>query len=313
MLLRTVIVAAALMLQSCTQPAVKVAPPPPAPKQEQAAREVVILVSENIPAYSDVAKALARKLGKRATVRYLGESQIENIRTLAAYKNDENRQFVSIGLNAALAAKTLEDRQVVFCQVFNYEDYDLLTPRHKGVSMMPSMPRTFGTWRALAPRLTEVGVISGPGFEDLIQVARAAARKYGITLHHRVVNSDKEYQYAYKEMAETVQGYWLIPDNRVLSGNILRDVMTFSIRNSKQVAVFNEELLDLGGLFSTTSDYQDIAQEVLHRLEQAQDTDDIPGPDIVYLDRSILHINPMMAQRLSLQIPAQYRKYENVR
>jgi hypothetical protein len=83
------------------------------------------------------------------------------------------------------------------------------------------------------------------------------------------------------------------------------------VRNSKQVAVFSEELLNLGGLFSTLSDNQDIAEQVLDRLEQAQNKDTIPGPDIVYLDKLDLRINSVMAQRLNLEIPEQYRKYEH--
>ncbi len=268
-------------------------------------------MSEDIPAYSKVAKALAKELGPRGSIQYLNGSPYENIKVLAAYKNDGNKQFVSIGLNASIAAKTLTHRQVVFCQVFNYPDYELLTSRHKGVSMMPSISKTFATWRELAPNITDIGVISGPGFEDMIQTARAAAKNYGITLYHETVKSDKEYQYAYRQLADKVQGYWLLPDNRVLSGNILRDVMTFSVRNKKQVAVFNEELLNMGGLFSTSTDHQDIAQQVLDRLEHAQQKETIPGPNIVYPDKLILSINPVMAQRLNLEIPESYRKYEH--
>ncbi len=299
-----------LLLQGCAQPkqlpAAKAAPP------KAAAMQVVILVSEDIPAYSEVAKALAKRLGQRGKVRYLnGGSQVENIKLLAEYKNDEHKQFVSIGLNASVAAKSLTNRQVVFCQVFNYQDYALLSARHKGVSMMPSMSGTFSAWRALAPNTTDIGVISGPGFDDVIQTARAAARSHGLTLHHEAVNSDKEYQYAYKQMSSKVQGYWLLPDNRVLSGNMLRDVMTFSVRNGKQVAVFSEELLNLGGLFSTVGDNQDIAQQVLDRLEQAQNKEAIPGPDIVHPDKLNLRINSVMAQRFNLEIPERYKKYAN--
>jgi len=311
MYLRLTIVTAALILQSCTH-LINVTPPKSAtnPPIEPAIKEVVILVSEDIPAYSKVAKALAKQLGQRGRIQYLNGSPFENIKMLAGYKNDDNKQFVSIGLNASIASKTLTNRQVVFCQVFDYPDYELLTARHKGVSMMPSMSKTFATWRGLAPNIADVGVISGPGFDDMIQTARAAAKSYGITLYHETVTSDKEYQYAYKQLSDKVQGYWLLPDNRVLSGNILRDVMTFSVRNKKQVAVFSEELLNLGGLFSTISDDQEIAQQVLDRLEQAQKKETIPGPDIVYPDKLILRINPVMAQILKLEIPESYRKYE---
>ena len=306
---RLMFVTVALILQGCARPVLNVTPPN-LPVQP-AISGVVILVSEDIPAYSKVAKELAKQLGQRSSIQYLNGSTLENIKMLAAYKNDENKQFVSIGLNASIAARTLIHRQVVFCQVFDYPDYELLTSRHKGVSMMPSISKTFAVWRELAPNITDIGVISGPGFEEMIQAARAAAKNYGITLYHETVKSDKEYQYAYKELADKVQGYWLLPDNRVLSGNILRDVMTFSVRNKKQVAVFSEELLNLGGLFSTVTDPQNIAQQVLDRLEQAQQKETIPGPNIVYPDKLILTINPVMAQRLNLDVPESYRRYEH--
>jgi ABC-type uncharacterized transport system substrate-binding protein len=302
-------ITAAMLLHGCVKPPQKEAPPPPPPVVKRPAPEVVVLVSENVPAYTKVANLLARQLGKRGSVRYLTNSQTENLRMLEPYKGDERKQFVSVGLSASVAAKSLVTSEVVFCQVFNYQDYGLLSGRHKGVSMMPSFSRTFAAWRAIAPGTTDVGVIAGQGLDDMIDAASAMAKKHGITLHYATVNSDKEYLFAYKQMAEKVQGYWLLPDNRVLSGNALREVMTFSVRNSKQVVVFSDELLNLGGLISATSDYRNVAQEVLDRLESGQDKDGIPGPDVTYLDRAVLRINPVMAQRLGLTIPKQYQKY----
>lgn len=307
---RLLLITVAMLLHGCAQPPKTELPaPPPPPVAKRPAPEVVILVSENTPAYSRVANLLARQLGRRGSVRYLSPSLSESTRMLEPYKNDDRKQFVSIGLSASIAAKSLVNRQVVFCQVFNYQEYGLLSAKHKGVGMLPSMSRTFAAWRAVAPATTDVGVISGPGLDDMMQVASAVAKKHGITLHYATVNSDKEYLFTYKQMADKVQGYWLLPDNRVLSGNALRDVMTFSVRNSKQVVVFNDELLNLGGLISATSDYRNIAQEVLDRLEAAQDKESIPGPDIVYLERAVLRINPVMAQRFNLEIPKQYKKY----
>ena len=310
-----------LLLQGCVQPKLEEAPvAKPAlpekvlPKKVQlkpVAPEVVVLVSDDIPAYNNVAKALVKQLGRRGSIRYLKGSRIENIKILTKYKNDKHKQFVSIGLKASVAAKSLVNRQVVFCQVFNYQDYGLLSARHKGVSMMPSASRIFRTWRALSPNITDIGIISGPGFDDMMQLAKAAARNLGITLHYKSVKSDKEYQFAYKQMASKVQGYWVLPDNRVLSGAILRDVMTFSVRNSKQVAVFNKELLSLGGLFTTISDNRDVVLKVLSRLKRAQNKKTIPGLGIIYPNNLELSINPVMAKRLNLKIPNKYKKYIN--
>lgn len=315
---RLIFILVMAILFGCAQPK-SVAPVPvpepvtvaPAPVRKIHPPQVVIFTSEDIPAYSEVAKSLAKQLGRRGSVLYLTGNPLEDLRLAGKFQNEERTQFVSIGLPAAVAAKTLINKQMIFCQVYNYQDYDLLTPRHKGVSMLPSFTKTFNAWRALSPAAKQIGVISGPGFEDVIQSARGAAKAYGFTLLHEVVNSDKEYQYTYKNMSKKVQGYWLLPDNRVLSENMLRDIMTYSVRNSKQVAVFSEELLKLGGLFSTGSDYQDIANQVFQRLEQAQaqNKDTIPGPDIVYPDKMNLRINSVMASRLGISIPSQYKKY----
>lgn len=312
---------ALIALQGCAQPPQSepaIAEPeqktstPIAPSKKKAIPiQVVIFVSDDIPAYTEVANHLAKELGQRGSIHYLTGSQVDNIKTVAQFKSEEHIQFVSIGLNASIATKSLANKQVVFCQVYNYQDYALLTPRHKGVSMLPSLAKTFSTWRSLAPGTTHIGVISGPGFDDVIKTARTAARIYGFTLHHEAVNSDKEYQYAYKKMSKKVQGYWLLPDNRILSEHILRDVMTYSVRNRKQVVVFSEELLKLGGLFSIHSDHRDIAQQVLTRLEQAQAKETIPGPDMVYLEKLDLRINTVMARHFNIVIPKQFRKYAN--
>lgn len=317
--LSTVIYLSFLLL-GCTQPKpaeITTVPEPVVAKKiskpeipKEIPKEVVILVSEDVPAYSQVAQAVAKNLGQRGSVHYLKKSQFDNLKMLAAYKDDKNKQFVSIGLNASVTAKSLEDSQVIFCQVFNYQDYDLLSERHKGVSMVP-ISRTFATWRALSPGITDIGVISGPGLDEMIHAAKTVAEKHGITLHYKTVNSDKEYQFAYKGMADEVQGFWLLPDNRVLSSSMLSEVMTYSVRNGKQVAVFNDELLNLGGLFSVTSDPQDVAQQVLDRLEQSDKKDIIPGDNIGYLDKAVVRINSVMAQRLNLNIPKQFNKYKN--
>lgn len=270
--------------------------------------QVSVLINENTPAYTDVARELSRLLGQRGATQLLNSSQLKNLNLINTLKNSENTQVVSIGLNASIAAKSLSNKSVVFCQVFNYQEYGLVSSRHKGISMLPAPQQIFRTWRNLSSTVTDIGVITGPGFDDVIETARAAAKLYLINLHHETVKSDKELQFAYKKMSKHVQGFWLLPDNRVLSGNSLREIMNFSVLNSKMVVVFNEELLKLGGLFSITPDPHDIAVQVFERLEQSAGKEAIPGPDIVYPDKFKLRINAVMANNLGLEIPEHYRK-----
>ncbi len=274
---------------------VKKAPPAPPP--------LLILVSEAIPAYQQVAEALVGHFPKRSTVVQLSSQIAQRQQLTALLKKPEYQQFVAIGLAAAKEAKQLagSEDEVVFCQVFNYQDHQLVGPRYKGVGSLPGTAAMFARWHEISPALQSVAVITGPGLEQELEEASARALEHGISLQRRVVHSDKEMLFEYKQLAPSVQGLWLLPDNRVLSGRTIKELMSFSVRNSKQVAVFNESILRLGGLLSVTSRPEEIASRVAQRLREAQQQEGIPGPALRLLEDGDIQINSIVARRYNEQ------------
>lgn len=284
-------------------PVVRQAPPQkPPPKRVSSLRPlppVVILVSESIPAYQQVAAQLQRLLPGRTTVFYPSDESPASVQQRAALRRPEYQQFVAIGLGAAREARALAggEDELIFCQVLNYQEYDLIGPRAKGVGALPGVGAMFATWGEMSPAVKEVGVITGSGLESVVEAASREAATHGITLRHRVVSNDKELLFGYKQMAASVQGLWLLPDNRVLSGRIIKEVMAFSVRNSKQVAVFSDDLLALGGLLSITSRNEEIAAKVVQRLQEAYRGKGVPGPDLLLLEEGDIKINAIVAKR----------------
>jgi hypothetical protein len=260
---------------------------------------VVILVSEPIPAYQQVAEKLEKLLPKRSTILYLPPEAKARKQLTLQLKNPQYQQFVAIGLSAATEARALagSEDELIFCQVFNYQEHDLVGPRAKGVGALPGTSAMFATWSQMSPALKSVGVITGPGLEEVIAAASSEASSRGIQLLHRVVNTDKEMLFEYKQMAPLVQGLWLLPDNRVLSGRIIKEVMSFSVRNSKQVAVFNDDILRLGGFLSVTSRPEEIAAKVAQRLDEAYRGKGVPGPDLLLLQEGDIQVNAIVARR----------------
>lgn len=268
------------------------APPPP----------VVILVSEVIPAYQEVADELGKRLPEGTTVIELSASSPDRAQLVALLKKGEQQQFVAIGLGAAREAKRLagDEDDIIFCQVFNYQDYDLVGPRIKGVGALPGTAPMFATWHKIAPGLKRVGVITGPGLDNVIADARGQAAKHGIELEHKVVKNDKELLFEYKQLAGSLQGLWLLPDNRVLSGRAIKELMGYSVRNAKQVAVFNDAILSLGGVLSVTSRPEEIAAKVMRRLQDASGEPGVPGPDLVLLEQGEIKVNSVAVRRYNL-------------
>lgn len=170
----------------------------------------------------------------------------------------------------------------------------------KGVRAMPPVQEQFRAWRALNPKLRSVGVITGPQQAALLTEAKQAAREHGLTLIAVQVKSDRETLYAFKQFSQRVQGLWLVPDNRVLSSAVLRELMAYAVMEGKQVLAFSQELLSLGALLSMESSPADIASQVLARTRE---TPAIKA-GMLPLTRAETHVNAMMLRRFGLKLPS---------
>ena len=267
---------------------------------------IAIIVSDNSPAFVGVQREIGKQFSQRVETYTLGDEN-RNSTVQKKIQSSDLPVIVAIGLPAARLAQGLSGKKVIFCQVFNYEDTELVTPWMKGVSATAPVREQFRVWKALNPKLTRVGVITGKNLQGLMEEAQAASREYQIRLDHVEARSDKETLYAYKQLSPKIQGLWLVPDNRVLSRDVIRDIMAHSVKAGNQVAVFGRELLGLGGLISAETSYADIAEQVLTRVRQAQEASGVPGAPVIPLTRTVIKINTVMAKRLNLKIPGTLR------
>lgn len=270
---------------------------------------IAILLSDRSPDFVGVQREIEKRYSQKIENYFLGHNEAAYSAVQEKIQSSDISQIIAIGLPAAQVARGLSDKRVVFCQVFNYEDMGLVTSWMKGVAATAPVNEQFRVWKQLSPQLKRVGAISGRNLRGLIGEARMAARENGLELIHVEVRSDKEALFAYKQLIPKIQGLWLVPDNRVLSGDVIRDMMARSVREEKQVAVFSHQLLALGGLLSAESSYADIAEQVLERAEQMQNDTDT---SITPLTTATIRINTVMAKRLNLTLPKTLRGLAHV-
>ena len=295
----------------CSQPSTRVEVKEPTKKvvKRKQHGKVVIILSNSLPDFSNIANLLANKLGKRATIYNLQGDIRRSMNILDAIRKIDRKQVVAIGLLASQVARTLDDTQVIFCQVFNYEGLGFVSPLMKGVSINPEHALIFSTWKKIDPNIQHVAVMTGRNKGVLIEAAANEATKHGISLTHKVVKTDLDLVHAVKNLPDDIQGIWLLPDNRVLSVRAIKDIFNFSVKYAKQVVVSQPELLKLGGLFSLQGSADEIAKQTLARLKQATGKKEIPGEDVVLLKKAKISINSRMAQIMGLDIPQEYQKY----
>lgn len=300
-----------LLVSGCgvAPPKAVVVPAPVAqPKSEPVKAHVAVIMTSDHAAYKNLGSILKRSLNETADLFNLKDGT-RNAVVKSVVGRQQYTQVVAIGIAAAQLAREFEGKQVVFCKVFNHNDYNLLQPWMKGVSMVPPPEQVFKVWKALDPTLKSVGLVTGKGQRQLIADIRTAAEKEAVKILHREVRNDKDFIFTSKALGSSVDGQWLLPDNRVMSVPALREVMAFSAREGRQVIGFDPDLLKIGALASVETIDEDIAQQVLARLELSRQRDEVFGKDITPVEKMDLKISEGAIKRLNLKKPDQYSQF----
>lgn len=248
------------------------AEPPPVPPIAEAAEpesepvlqqaeplsgQIAIVLSDRTPAYENVAIELGHLLDD-VLLYNLADRSLSPEAVFSGVADSNAEVVIAIGLHATEQAMSLSTVPVVFCQVFNIDTVNSAVPV-KGVASIPPLSLQVKAWKQLDPGLRDIGAILGKGHDVLIAEARRATAENDINLHYRIATSDRETLYMFNRMAQDIDGFWLFPDNRVLSVSILKDILNYASRHQVRIAVFNAALLEMGAALSATTVDSDIA------------------------------------------------------
>ncbi len=276
--------------------------PPEVPPAMPASLAVV--VSNDIPAYTNVADEIARLAGERPNAIYsLRGDMAAAAEAIADIDKSGSDALIAIGLLAAEAAREYSHVPVVFCQIFNHAEHELLARGARGVELLPPFSMQLAAWKQLSPELARVGVITGPGHQEMIARATRAARAAGVELVSRVVDSDKEALYVFKRLVPDIDGFWLLPDNRILSPRVIRELMDYGKKHEKQILAFSPSLLEWGAVMSVMSIDEDVASQVLHLVDTEVPPDMDEPSRLAPLTRMQIEINEALARKLGLNVP----------
>jgi ABC-type uncharacterized transport system substrate-binding protein len=237
-------------------------PPPRLP-------QVAIVLTNSQPAYADVAMELTRHFA-RHEIYDLDRSARPPVSILRSINDSNSDAVIAIGLRAAQSAVAMSQKPVVFTQVFNYEAHGLLSEKSRGVSALAPLKAQLAAWKGIDPTIARVGLIVGEGHDRLIADARAAAERHGIELHVQVSGSDQETLYFFRRMIRNIDGFWLFPDNRVLSARALQEMLGEARRHQVPVNVPSESMLQLGAMVSMSTVASNIATTIVAIVRQIQ-------------------------------------------
>ena len=265
------------------EPEVPAPAPPPLPP-------VSIVLTNSQPAYADVAHELARHFDNYK-VYDLGADDRPPVSILRIVNDSEPGAVIAIGLRAAQSSIAMSDHPVVFSQVFNYRHHDLLQDNSRGVAALPPIEAQLAAWKEADPSVERIGLILGEGHDELIAEAEIAAHRHGIDLVVQITHSDQETLYFFRRMIRDIDGFWLLPDNRVLSSRVLQQMLAEAKRRQVPVSVPSDSMLSLGAMISMTTQASDIAATIAKVVRMIQSGDINSVPPITQLSEISIKTN----------------------
>jgi putative ABC transport system substrate-binding protein len=276
--------------------------------------DIIVLASDDKGAVAAATAALQGAYVGKVEVHNLGGSRGRETEIVQAIKGSAVGQVVAVGLLAAqVARQRLEGKQVVFCQVLNIEEFNLVAPWMKGVSGIPSLSRQFTAWKALDPNLRKIGLITGPHALYMVAEAEAAAKPLGLEIEHVAVSSDRAVLSALRELRERrIGGLWLAPDSTILSQRAILDLMASTVKYNVPVLAFSPALLKEGALLSATADTREVATVALERLRKGAPGNTVAGEPLSPLAGARITVSAAAAARFGLAISARMKELADV-
>jgi ABC-type uncharacterized transport system substrate-binding protein len=273
--MRCAILVAAVAFSGCSLLMPHPVPVEPEPKASVKVPEpprlppVSIVLTSSRPAYADVARELTNQFD-HYEVYDLSNDDRPPVTILRLINDSNPGAVVAIGLRAAQSSVAMSTKPVVFSQVFNYQDHDLLTENSRGVAAIAPLAAQISAWKKVDPTISRIGAIIGQGHEDLVTEAELAAQRHGLELRMHVTSSDQETLYVFKRMIRDIDGFWLFPDNRILSRRVLQQIIDEAKRRHVPVLVPSESMLQMGASISVSSVASDIANTITEVIRQIQ-------------------------------------------
>ncbi len=247
-------------------------PKPATPSPPQKPPQVAVVLTSRTPAFEDVATALADQFDD-LSIYDLGDKSQPPINAFKLINDSPTDVVVAIGLRAARSSAALSAVPVVFSQVFNYHDYGLLKEKSRGVAAIAPLDAQLAAWKGAEPDLASIGLVIGPGHDDLLEEAELAADRHGVKLQTAVVSSDQQALYDFKRMVRNIDGFWLLPDNRILSNRALNEIFEHSKRRGVSVLVPTPTMLPAGATISVSTVAEDIAERIHDVVQRIIDGD----------------------------------------
>ena len=232
-----------------------------------ASPKVVIVLSQESPLYADMVKGFRTSL---AATGVQVEIDVHNLKgngenapnVLHPFKNQPPAMFLTVGSLATQAVLAEQEEVPVIASLTAHLEKFRKKGNLTGVGLEFSLESQFEAMRRILPELATVGVLYSPKEnQETIDSALNLAKKLGVKLVPKPVETPREIPDALESLANNIDLLWGITDQVVISPQTAEPILLFSFRNTIPFAGLSAPWVKAGSLYALERDYGDIGNQ----------------------------------------------------
>lgn len=229
-----------------------------------ASPQVVIVLSQDSVPYTDMVKGFQTGLAAAGVQVEVG---VQNLKGNSATASDALRQFkenppalfLTVGSLATQSVLAESEAVPIIASLTAHVEKFRKNGNLTGVGLEFSLESQFKMMRRVLPELASVGVLYSPkDNQETIDVALTYAKKLGVKLVPKPVETPRDIPDALESLANNVDLLWGIADQVVVSPQTAEPILLFSFQNKIPFAGLSTPWVKAGSLYALERDYGDI-------------------------------------------------------
>lgn len=224
-------------------------------------KRVLILKSNNFSAYSTILTGFSIESKAEVKVVSMDNPTFNKDKMLKHIKSDYDLVF-AIGDKALALSIKQNSKPVIFSMVLNPQKHKLDPSRVTGIQMELSPRAKIGSIAALLSPAKNIGIISSSSITDrLIKSNQSTASLFDLKLISMKIKDPRNIIASLEKDADKIDAIWMMPDRAILNPRNFNQLSKFAIKHQKPLYVLSPILVEKGGLYTISPNYQIVGQQ----------------------------------------------------
>ena len=224
---------------------------------------VVVLSSDDLPAYQAPIPAFEKALGRPVQIHHLDGDRKRAMKVADQLQGDRPTLIFALGAKAAwLASSELPGVPLVHAAVLDPARYGVEGAFVTGVGMELPPDLILSQFQLFAPEVRRLGIIVWQGNKNpQIDQAIEAARRAGYEVVARRVTRTRDVRRGFAHLRRQIDALWLLPDPVVVTPQNFRSLRDETLRARIPLLVYSEQLVRAGAFMCVAPDWDGVGRQ----------------------------------------------------